>query len=221
VLLAYRGARIGEKYVNQVLIPMLCNKAGVPREDVRGQITGHRARATIASQLYNAKDPMSLFELQAWLGHSSPHSTQHYARITPVTLTKAYQDAGYFARNVRAIEVLLDRDAVTTGAAGAGDPFEFYDLGHGYCSYTFFEQCPHRMACARCDFYIPKSSSEAHLLEAKHGLQRMLVQIPLTDNERAAVEGDQAAIDLLLNTLVTVPTPDQSPGKPNSGHGDA
>jgi site-specific recombinase XerD len=221
VLLAYRGARLGEKYVNQVLIPLLCKKAGVPREDVRGQITGHRARATIASQLYNAKDPMSLFELQAWLGHSSPHSTQHYARITPVTLTKAYQDAGYFARNVRAIEVLLDRDAVTTGAAGAGDPFEFYDLGHGYCSYSFFEQCPHRMACARCDFYIPKASSQAQLLEAKHGLQRMLVQIPLTDNERAAAEGDQAAIERLLNTLATVPTPDQSPGKPTSGHGDA
>ena len=158
VLLAYRGARLGEKYVNQVLIPLLCRKAGVPREDVRGQITGHRARATIASQLYNAKDPMSLFELQAWLGHSSPHSTQHYARITPVTLTKAYTDAGYFARNVRAIEVLLDRDAITTGAAGGGNPFEFYDLGHGYCSYSFFEQCPHRMACARCDFYIPKPS---------------------------------------------------------------
>ena len=207
VLLAYRGARIGEKYVNQVLIPLLCRKAGVPREDVRGQITGHRARATIASQLYNAKDPMSLFELQAWLGHSSPHSTQHYARITPVTLTKAYQDAGYFARNVRAIEVLLDRDAIQTGAAGAGNPFEFYDLGHGYCSYSFFEQCPHRMACARCDFYIPKPSSQAQLLEAKHGLQRMLVQIPLTDEERAAVENDQGAVDRLLDRLTDTPTP--------------
>ena len=72
MLLAYRGAQLGEKYVNRVLIPLLCRKAGVPREDVRGQITGHRARATIASQLYNAKDPMTLFELQAWLGHRSP-----------------------------------------------------------------------------------------------------------------------------------------------------
>ena len=60
---------------------------------------------------------MSLFELQAWLGHSSPHSTQHYARITPVTLTKAYQDAGYFARNVRTIEVLRDRNALTDRTA--------------------------------------------------------------------------------------------------------
>ena len=116
MLLAYRGARISEKYINRVLVPLLCRKAGVPGEDVRGAITSHRARATIATQLYNAKDPMSLFELQAWLGHSSPHSTQHYARITPLTLTKAYTDAGYFARNVRTIEVLLDRDAITTGA---------------------------------------------------------------------------------------------------------
>jgi integrase len=208
MLLAYRGAQLGEKYINRVLIPLLCGKAGVPRGDVRGAITSHRARATIATQLYNAKDPMSLFELQAWLGHSSPHSTQHYARITPLTLTKAYTDAGYFARNVRTIEVLLDRDAITNSRAGTeGGPFEFYDLGHGYCSYSFFEQCPHRMACARCDFYIPKPSSQAQLLEAKGGLQRMLVQIPLTDEERAAVEGDQQAVDSLIDRLGDVATP--------------
>ena len=102
-------------------------------------------RATIATQLYNANEPMSLFELPAWLGHRSVHSTQHYARITPTTLAKAYPEAGYFARNLRAIEVLLDRDVVQSGVAD-GQPFEYYDLGHGYCTYTFFEHCPHRMA---------------------------------------------------------------------------
>jgi integrase len=214
MLLAYRGAQIGAKYVNRTVIPLLCRKAGVPCEDVRGQITGHRARATIASQLYNAKDPMTLFELQAWLGHSSPSSTQHYARITPTKLTQAYTDAGYFARNVRTIEVLLDRDAITNGQATGGGPFEFYDLGHGYCTYSFFEQCPHRMACARCDFYLPKPSSEAQLLEAKDGLQRMLVEIPLSDEERAAVEGDQTAVERLLAGLAGTPTP--SGGSPFS-----
>jgi len=208
LLFCFRGSRLSPNYINRILVPLLCRKAGVPREDVRGAITGHRARATIATQLYNAKDPMTLFELQAWLGHSSPHSTQHYARITPVTLTKAYNDAGYFARNVRTIEVLLDRDAITSGRVGTeGGPFEFYDLGHGYCSYSFFEQCPHRMACARCDFYIPKPSGQAQLLEAKHGIQRMLVQIPLTDEERAAVESDQDAVDHLLDRLTDTPTP--------------
>ena len=207
LVFCFRGSRLSSNYLNRVLVPLLCRKAGVPREDVRGAITGHRARATIATQLYNAKDPMTLFELQAWLGHSSAQSTQHYARITPVTLTRAYTDAGYFARNVRTIEVLPDRDAITNGQAAGGGPFEFYDLGHGCCSYSFFEQCPHRMACARCDFYIPKPSSEEQLLEAKDGLQRMLVQIPLTDEERAAAEDDQDAVDRLLDRLTDTPTP--------------
>jgi integrase len=207
MLLAYRGARLGEKYINRTLVPLLCGKAGVPREDVRGAITSHRARATIATQLYNAKDPMSLFELQAWLGHANPSSTQHYARITPLTLAKAYTDAGYFARNLRTIEVLLDRDAITNGQAGTGGPFEFYDLGHGYCSYSFFEQCPHRMACARCDFYLPKASTESQLLEAKDGIQRMQVEIGLTDDERAAVESDEHAVVRLIDLLADVATP--------------
>ena len=110
---------------------MLCRKAGVPAADVRGNITSHRARSTIASQLYNAKEPMTLFELQAWLGHRSPQSTQFYAKITPATLTRAYDDAGYFSRNIRTIEVLIDRDAVASGAAATGEPWQHYDLGHG------------------------------------------------------------------------------------------
>jgi hypothetical protein len=149
---------------------------------------------------------VTLFELQAWLGHKDPATTQNYAKITPNTLTRAYTQAGYFARNVRTIEVLLDRDAVASGAAG-GQSWQHYDLGHGYCSYTFFEQCPHRMACARCDFYIPKKSGKAQLLEAKDNLQRMLASIPLTDDERAAVDDEQAALDSLLGKLANVPTP--------------
>jgi hypothetical protein len=131
---------------------MLCRKAGVPLRDARGRITNHRARATIASQLYNAKESMTLFELQAWLGHQTPQSTQHSARITPTTLARAYHDAGYFARNVRTIEVLIDRNPVPGGTAAKGAPWQYFDLGHGFCTYSFFEQCPHRMACARCDF---------------------------------------------------------------------
>jgi hypothetical protein len=113
----------------------------------------------------------------------------------------------HFERNVRTIEVLVDRDAVASGAAAAGEPWQHYDLGHGYCSYTFFEQCQHRMACARCDFYTPKASSKGQLLEAKKNLQRMLAAIPLTDDERAAVDDGQATLDQLLTRLSDVPTP--------------
>ena len=206
-LFAVRARRVSTSYINNTIIPMLCRKAGVPAADVRGSITSHRARSTIASQLYNAKEPMTLFELQAWLGHRSPQSTQYYAKITPNTLSRAYSEAGYFERNVRTIEVLVDRDAVASGAAAAGEPWQHYDLGHGYCSHTFFEQCQHRMACARCDFYTPKTSSKGQLLEAKENLQKMLAAIPLTDDERAAVDDGQATLDQLLKLLSDVPTP--------------
>src|SRR6266704_2657102 len=128
-------------------------------------------------------------------------------KITPNTLAQAYSDAGYFERNVRTIEVLVDREAVENGAAAAGEPWQYYDLGHGFCSYTFFEQCPHRMACAKCDFHTPKNSSKALLLEAKDNLQRMLAAVPLTDDERAAVDDGQTALDSLLSRLADIPTP--------------
>ena len=98
-LFSHRGYQIGKAYLNETVIPMLCRKAGIPKEDACGKITSHRARSTITSQLFNAKEPMSLFELQAWLGHRTPHSTQHYAKITPTRLTKSYTEAGYFGRN--------------------------------------------------------------------------------------------------------------------------
>jgi hypothetical protein len=150
---------------------------------------------------------MTLFELQESLGHRTPEATTHYAKPTPNTLARAYDDAGYFARNVRTIEVLVDRDAVTSGAAANGGPWQCFDLGHGWCTYTFFEQCQHRMACARCDFYTPKASSKGQLLEAKENLQKMFASIPLTDDERAAVDDGRAALDQLLERLTDVPTP--------------
>ncbi|MFD1935492.1 MULTISPECIES: hypothetical protein [Nonomuraea] len=74
-------------------------------------------------------------------------------------------NAGYFARNVRTIEVLLDRDAVTSEAAAGGEAWQ------------------------------------------KGNLQRMSMSIPLTDEERAAVDDGQAALDQLLDRLADVPTP--------------
>jgi hypothetical protein len=167
-------------------------------------------RSTIASQLFNAREPMTLFELQAWLGHQSPATTQHYVATSPTKLAQAYRDAGYFSRNVRAIEVLVDQHAIMSGAAASGSPWRYYDLGHGWCSYEFFDQCPHRMACARCDFYVQKDSTRGLWLEARDGLLKMLQEIPLSDEERAAVDGDVQAFDHLLERLATVLTPSGS-----------
>jgi hypothetical protein len=149
---------------------------------------------------------MSLFELQRWLGHKWANSTQHYLDISPTKLAQSFRNAGYFARNVRAIEVLIDREVVVSGKA-AQEPWRFYDLGHGYCTYDFFDQCPHRMACAKCSFYLPKGTSQALLLEGQAHLLRMRQDIPLNEAELAAVDDGVSALDKLLAQLADVPTP--------------
>jgi integrase len=207
-LFTHRGQIFGPTYLNKVVIPVLCAKAGIPESDSRGALTSHRARTTIATQLLNAREPLTLADLQAWLGHKHPASTRHYAAILQRTLTAAYRKADYFARNVRTIQVLIDRDTILTGAAtGGGEPWKFYDLGDGYCSYDFFARCPHRLACARCPFYVPKDSTKGQLLEVKAGIERMLEQLDLTDDEREALEGDRDAITALADKLADIPTP--------------
>ncbi len=59
-LFAYRSKSLGYQYLNKVLIPSLSAKAGVPNQDVRGRITSHRARSTIATQLFNARADVAL-----------------------------------------------------------------------------------------------------------------------------------------------------------------
>jgi hypothetical protein len=153
---------------------------------------------------------MSIFDLQKWLGHEYLQSTASYVALSPTKLAKSYADAGYFKRNMRAIEVLIDQDAIRSAAAANGEPWRYYDLGHGCCSYDFFDQCPHRMACVRCDFYVPKQSFEKQLISARRNLQRMLQEIPLSDEERAAVDGDLEALKSLTERLRGLPPPSRS-----------
>jgi integrase len=206
LLFTYRTRQLSRRYLNQVVIPALCTKAGVPRRDARDPITSHRARATIATQLFNAKEGLSLFELQEWMGHRSAQSTQHYAKISATKMARSYAQAGYFERNLRVIDVLIDQEAVRSGLV-ANVPWKYYDLGHGYCTYDFFDQCPHRMACAKCSFYRPKPSAKSQLLEGKENLLRFRQEIPLQETEIAAVEDGIAALESLIGRLMDTPTP--------------
>ena len=56
-------------------------------------------------------------------------------------------------------------------------------------------------------FLHPQSSTKAHLLEAKDNLQRMRATIPITDDERAAVDDGHTAVTTLLDRLPDIPTP--------------
>lgn len=206
-LFFYRGKRIWDGYINETLIPLLCRKASIPEQDSRGNITSHRARATIASMLYNAKEPLSIFELKEYLGHRHLSSTQSYLRVDPTKLASKVAKTGYLEQNLATIEVLLDQEAVLSGAAARGEVWKYYDLGHGYCVNTFWAECQHRMACARCPFYRPKTGTMEQLVEGKANLIRMLEFVSLTEEEKLLVS---EGIDLhqeLIEKLADVPTP--------------
>ena len=206
-LFSYRGTRVWTGYLNDSLIPMLCRKAGIPEQDSRGKITSHRARATIASMLYNAKNPLSLFELKEYLGHKYLSSTQHYTQVDPTKLASRVVGAGYLEQNLATVEVLLNQDAVLSGAAARGEVWKYYDLGHGYCTNTFWAECKHRMACARCPFYRPKSATRELLVEGKANLIRMLEYVQLTEEEGLLITEGIELHQALIDRLADVPTP--------------
>jgi len=206
-LFAYRGKRISKTYVNHCLIPLLVRKAGVPIEDSRGKITSHRARATIASMLYNAREPLSIFQLKEYLGHKKLSSTQHYLQVDPTKLASQVVKAGYLEQNLATVEVLLDQEAVLNGAASRGEVWKYYDLGHGFCTNPFWANCAHRMACARCPFYRPKTSTMEQLVEGKANLVHMLEFVRLTEDEKLLVTEGVELHQALIEKLVDVPTP--------------
>jgi integrase len=207
ILFCHRGQMLGLAYINEVIIPALCRKAGIPAEDSRGALTSHRARSTIATQLLNCEEPLTLTDLQQWLGHKHPESTRHYAAILQRKLSAAYRKADYFARNVRTIQVLIDRETILSGGAANGAIWKYYDLGLGYCGYDFFAKCPHRLACVRCPFFIPKDSERGKLLAIRNSIDHLLERMDLTSLERDAIEGDRAALDELMRQKLDTPTP--------------
>lgn len=81
------------------------------------------------------------------------------------------------------------------------------DLGHGYCTNTFWAECKHRMACARCPFYRPKTGTMEQLVEGKANLVRLLEFVRLTEEEKLLVIEGIELHQALLEKLVDVPTP--------------
>jgi hypothetical protein len=78
------------------------------------------------------------------------------------------------------------------------------------------------MACAKCSFYVPKNSSKSQLLEGKDNLLRLRQEIPLSEEEVAAVDDGVSAMEKLLKSLADVPSPSgqtprqiQSPSRDN------
>lgn len=185
-LFAHRGKSLGKEYLNARLIPLLCKRAGIPRADERGAITSHRARATLATLLYNAPEGLSIFDLMQWLGHKDPGTTQHYTRVKPTRLAAAYSHA---ERNSRLMEALVDTKADANEKVNI-----YYVLGeHGLCGNPDWSSCLYRMACIKCPFFVPKD--QAQLIEASRTVKRFMEVVELTEEELAAVQDDYQKLE--------------------------
>lgn len=209
-LFCHRGRRINKGYLNRVIIPILLRKAGLPPEDTRGAITSHRARATLATKLYNPSSGLTAIEVMRWLGHTNLASGQHYVELTPVRLMTAFHKSAKLTENLRCISVLVD------SRPEPGQPIFRYDLGHGWCANAAYAMCAHRMACARCTFYEPAETFADALVRQSDRYLRMLQELKLTDDERAATSGDVEAIDGLLTRLAGEPIPDRGSSRMNA-----
>jgi integrase len=197
-LFAHRGKSLGKEYLNARLIPLLCERAGIPRADERGAITSHRARATLATLLYNAPEGLSIFELMQWLGHKDPGTTQHYARVKPTRLAAAYSQA---ERNSRLVETLVDTKTDVTGKVNI-----YYVLGeHGLCGNPDWSSCLYRMACMKCPYFIPKD--QTRLIEASRTVKRFMEVVELTEEELAAVQDDYGKLEAAVERSQHAATP--------------
>ena len=189
---------LGKEYLNKTLIPLLCERAGIPRADERGAITSHRARATLATLLSNAPEGLSIFELMQWLGHKDPGTTQHYARVKPTRVAVAYSKA---ERNSRLVEALVDTKADVTGKVNI-----YYVLGeHGLCGNPDWASCLYRMACIKCPFFVPKD--QARLIEASRTVKRLMEVVELTEEELAAVQDDYHKLEAAVERAQQVARP--------------
>lgn len=214
-LFSIRGTGIAPDYINETLIPLLSRKVKGVRQgeegsnarlaDAKGPLTSHRARAQIASMLHNGPVPMTLPQIQKWLGHSDIASTVHYAETELLTGDVAFANVEMMDRNLRMVQVYVD-----TIPGEEGSVRFYYDVGDGLCSFAEWHTCPHRLACLKCQYFVPKD--KATQIRARDGVRRFLEVIPnLSEEERKAADGDEQALAELVEYNKNLPTPPDNP----------
>ncbi len=204
-LFSLRNKRMGESFLNDTLIPALCKRAGVPEEDARGSITGHRARSTIATML--RRNGLSLEDISEFLGHAKPDMVRAYARTDQFRFGRDINRANDLMRIVEGI--------IDTRAAKAGKPNVFFFLGRGadgqprFCGNPAWEKCAHRLACLKCPMYVGASQATrlAERLEARDEIFKFQTKVEMTPQERAAADGDIATLSSLIEADAYVPPP--------------
>lgn len=201
-LFCYKDSRIGAKYINNSLIPVLCKKAGVDIEDTIGRITGHRARSTRLT-LLRIKG-VSLEDLAEYAGHSNTRTLRkHYVRHRSDQFHRIIKDADDLSRIIEGV--------VDIQAAAQGLPALRWFIGYDadgepqYCANQVYHTCPHRLDCAKCGMFI--GGEKAKLLHDGGQTLPIESKVPMTPIEKCLVDGDQEGIEACQATLQQIPAP--------------
>jgi len=181
-LFQYRRKKIGDGYITDHLIPLLCKAAGLtdeagqPYKDAMGPITSHRARSSTA--YYLKAMGMTPYDIGKLLGHTNPNKTlPWYLKENLHQLGRMYRKANPLDRTVHA---LLD-----TEAAGRGEPCVFYYLSDSLdgrprlCGNPHFRTCYHQLQCAECAAYVDVDMAE--MIEQRPGVLHVSVPLPLPE----------------------------------------
>ena len=181
-LFQYRRKMLGEAYITDHLIPLLCKAAGLtdekgkPYKDAVGPITSHRARSSTA--YYLKAMGMTPYDIGKLLGHTNPNRTlPWYLKENLHQLGRMYRKANPLDRTVHA---LLDTDA-----AARSEPCVFYYLSDGpdgrprLCGNPNFRSCYHQLQCAECAAYVDVEMAE--VVEKRSGVLHISVPIPLPE----------------------------------------
>ncbi len=202
MLFCHRGKPLGEQFLNEHLIPLLCRAAGnIPPADAKGRFTGHRGRSTRITLLRRCG--MDLDDLAEYAGHKNTATIRHYARTDPLQLHRKIAKADALSH---IIEGLID-----VQAAAAGQPSVCWFLGYDadglpqFCGLPAHQTCPHRMDCPHCGLFI--GGEKAKLLSESEHVQPIWAEIPMTQPQQLLCAGQKEAAERELERLKNVSTP--------------
>jgi integrase len=201
-LFCCRDMRVGWRFINSSLIPLLCAKAGVDMEDAKGRITGHRGRSTRLTLL--RRNGVGLDDLAEYAGHANTRTIRRYANQDPLQLHQIIKDADDLSR---VMEGVVDLQAAAQGLP-ALRWFIGYD-GDGkpmYCGNQVFVTCPHRLDCKRCGMFI--GGEKARLWREGEQVLPVTSKVPMTPLETCVVEGDQEGAQACRAALQQIPAPE-------------
>ncbi len=201
-LFCCRNKLISRNFINRALIPVLCERAGVSKEDARGRITGHRGRSTRLTLL--RRNGVGLDDLAEYAGHADSRTIRRYARQNPLQLHRIIQDADDVSRVIEGV--------VDLQAAAQGLPAVRWFIGYDtdgepmYCANQLYITCPHRLDCERCGMFI--GGEKARLLQQGEQTLPIHSKVPMTPLEKCVVKEDQEGAEACRAALRQVPAPE-------------